>query len=104
MKQATQNQLMHTESFESFESFEAHWLAQGFDEALQREWAPDTLLEMHSHPFGVQAVVTQGEMWLTCQGKTRHLRTGDQFALDRDLPHAERYGPEGAAYWVARKN
>lgn len=101
MKRATQNQLMSTESFESFE---AHWLAQGFDEALQREWAPDTVLETHSHPFGVQAVVTRGEMWLTCQGKTRHLRPGDHFALERDVPHAERYGPEGAAYWVARKN
>ena len=91
-------------STESFESFEAHWLAQGFDEALQREWAPDTVLETHSHPFGVQAVVTRGEMWLTCQGKTQRLRSGDCFALERDVPHAERYGPEGAAYWVARKN
>lgn len=89
---------------ESFEAFEAHWLAQGFDEVVERDWAPHTVLETHSHPFGVQAVLTRGEMWLTLNGKTLHLRAGDTFALERDAPHAERYGPEGAAYWVARKN
>ena len=44
---------------ESFEAFKAHWLAQGFDEVLERDWAPHTVLETHSHPFGVQAVVTR---------------------------------------------
>jgi hypothetical protein len=24
--------------------------------------------------------------------------------LDANVPHAERYGPAGASYWVARKN
>jgi hypothetical protein len=43
-------------------------------------------------------------MWLDCGGETRHLRAGDEFALDDGAPHAERYGPEGATYWVARRN
>jgi hypothetical protein len=34
---------------------------------------------------------------------TRHLRPGDGFQLARDEPHAERYGAEGAIYWVARR-
>jgi hypothetical protein len=29
---------------------------------------------------------------------------GDAFALDRDVPHAERYGVAGAVVWVARRN
>ena len=33
----------------------------------------------------------------------RHLRPGDEFTLDREVPHAERYGPEGATYWAARR-
>jgi len=49
-------------------------------------------------------VVTQGEMWLTCDGETRHLLPGDTFALSRGQQHAERYGSEGATYWVARRN
>lgn len=89
---------------ESFEAFQAHWLAQGFDEVLERDWAPNTVLETHSHPFAARAVVTRGEMWLRVGGNTQHLRPGDAFALERDVPHAERYGPDGATYWVARKS
>lgn len=88
----------------SFDEFQQKSLANGFDEVLEREWAPHTVLATHTHPFGVHAIVTRGEMWLTMQGKTQHLKPGDTFELDRDVPHDERYGPEGAAYWVARKN
>jgi hypothetical protein len=42
-------------------------------------------------------------MWLSCEGHTRHLLPGDRFKLQRDVPHAERYGPQGATYWVARR-
>ena len=43
-------------------------------------------------------------MWLTVDTQTRHLRPGDRFDLAHDVPHAERYGSEGATYWVARRN
>lgn len=88
----------------NFDTFRTQSLAAGFDEVLERQWAPDTVLATHTHPFAVQAVVTQGELWLGCSGETRHLRPGDTFTLERDVPHDERYGPEGATYWVARKN
>lgn len=92
---------MHTTTFEAFK---ADATAAGFDEVLERRWAPGTVLDTHSHAFGVEAVVTQGEMWLTCEGQTRHLTQGAGFSLVPGLPHAERYGPEGATYWVARRN
>ena len=87
-----------------FAQFEAAALAQGFDEVLAREWAPLTVLDTHTHPFAVQAVVVAGEMWLTEGGQTRHLVVGHTFELARDEPHAERYGAVGATYWVARRN
>jgi quercetin dioxygenase-like cupin family protein len=87
----------------SFEAFEAKARAVGFDEALVREWAPDTVIDTHTHAFDADAVVTQGEMWLTCAGSTRHLLPGDTFSLAAEVPHAERYGPQGATYWVARR-
>lgn len=88
----------------SFEAFQAAALAAGFDEALERRWEPGTVLDTHGHPFDVEAVVTEGEMWLTCGDATRHLRPGDTFTLARDTPHAERYGPQGATYRVARRH
>ena len=88
----------------SFDDFKQKAMAAGFDEVIAREWAPHTVLDTHTHPFAVHAILTRGEMWLTMHGQTRRLQPGDMFELDRDVPHDERYGAEGAAYWVARKN
>lgn len=88
----------------SLEGFRAKALAAGFDEVLERQWAPNTVVDTHTHDFDVDAVLVRGEMWLSCQGGTAHLRAGDRFTLARQVPHGERYGAEGAAYWVARRN
>ena len=71
---------------------------------LERRWAPGQIAETHTHPFDAQALVTEGEMWLTCGGETRHLHPGDTFHVPQGMPHSERYGPQGATYWVARRN
>jgi len=54
--------------------------------------------------FDADALVVQGEMWLTVNDVARHLQSGDSFALDAGVVHAERYGSEGATFWVARRN
>ncbi|TMB35998.1 MAG: hypothetical protein E6J62_08295 [Deltaproteobacteria bacterium] len=51
-----------------------------------------------------QAVVTEGEMWLTFGTHTQHLGVGDTFHVPLGTPHSEKYGPQGATYWVARRN
>ena len=89
---------------DSFETFAAHARALGFDEVVERRWDAGTVLATHTHPFAVSARVVQGEMWLTVGEAVRHLLPGDTFTLDREVPHAERYGDEGATYWVARRN
>lgn len=86
----------------SFDSFRSQAMARGFTEVLDRSWAPNTAVSPHSHPFRAQALLVQGEMWLTVEGKTRHLQPGDGFDLPAGLVHEERYGPQGATYWVAR--
>ncbi len=88
----------------TYEQFKTEALAQGFDEVLQRQWAPGTVVDSHSHSFSVSARVVQGELWLTVGDNTRHLLAGDTFTLSRDVAHAERYGDAGATFWVARRN
>lgn len=88
---------------QTFADFEAAALADGFDAALERHWPAGTVLDTHTHPFDARAVVTQGEMWLTVGDTTQHLLPGSPFALAREIPHSERYGAEGATYWVARR-
>ena len=88
----------------TFKEFETQALAEGFDEVLERSWPADAVLDTHTHPFALKARVVRGEMWLTIADQTRHLRPGDDFALESEVAHAERYGTEGATYWVARRN
>ncbi|GAC1436911.1 MAG: hypothetical protein NVSMB6_32860 [Burkholderiaceae bacterium] len=87
-----------------FSVFETEARAAGYDEAVERRWEPNRQLDTHSHPFDAEAVVVQGEMWLSCEGTTRHLHAGDTFKLSRGTLHEERYGTAGTTYWVARRN
>ncbi len=87
----------------TFEEFRAQALARGCDEAIERDWEPHTVLDTHSHPFTADALVVAGEMWLTQDGVERRLERGDTFHVPAGTPHAERYGAEGAVYWVGRK-
>jgi hypothetical protein len=78
--------------------------AAGYDEVVERAWAPGTVVDTHTHPFDVNALMVAGEMTLTLAGEApRRLRAGDTFQLAADVPHAEQYGPDGATYWVARR-
>ena len=91
-------------STESFEEFRIRSLKAGADEVVERRWAPGQVVATHTHAFDAQALVTEGEMWLTFGDETRHLRAGDTFHILPGTPHSERYGPKGATYWVARRN
>lgn len=87
-----------------FDAFRSDWLGRGWSEVLVRRWEPATVLEEHTHPFDANAVVVEGEMWLAMGGHERRLGPGDTFEVLRGTPHAERYGPQGATYWVARRD
>lgn len=86
----------------SYAEFEQAARAQGCSEVLERRWGPLTDLAPHTHGFGARALVVEGEMWLTVGEATRHLRPGDRFELAPQVLHSERYGADGAVYWVAR--
>ena len=88
----------------TYQAFEAAARAEGYDEVLVREWQPGQVLDEHRHPFAVKALVTRGDLWLTEGERVRHLKAGDGFELAREVPHAERYGEQGATFWVARRN
>jgi quercetin dioxygenase-like cupin family protein len=88
---------------QSFAEFEAQLLGQGFAEVLEKKYPPAAVIDTHVHPFAPKALVVAGEMWLTVEGHTEHLVSGSTFELEPNIPHAERYGPQGATYWVGRK-
>jgi mannose-6-phosphate isomerase-like protein (cupin superfamily) len=87
----------------TYDALRARSPMQGADEVLERHGPPDWVVDMHSHPFDADAVVTAGEMWLTREEGTQHLRKGDCFQIPAGMLHSERFGPEGATYRVARR-
>lgn len=89
---------------EELQAFREQALAEGYEEPLLRQWEANTFLPTHTHPFDALAVLVRGDMVLSAEGRSQTLRAGDRFALTRDVPHEERYGPVGAAYWVARRH
>lgn len=88
---------------ETFAEFEAAANQRGCSAVLERRWAADAAVPEHAHDFAVTALVVQGRMWLTVGPATRELAPGDRFELDAGVAHAERYGSEGATFWVARR-
>ena len=88
----------------TYDAFHRHARETGADEVIERHWGPNQVVETHTHAFDADALVTAGEMWLTREDGTQHLRAGDTFRLPGGTPHSERYGPEGATYWVARRS
>lgn len=88
-----------------FESFRRDALARGFDQVAERQWPAGELVPEHTHPFAVEALVVAGEMWLGIDGAApQRLGPGARFALAAGQPHDERYGPDGATYWAARRH
>ena len=54
----------------TFPEFEAAAKARGFDEVLARRWDADVVIDTHRHAFAVEALVVDGEMWLTVGDET----------------------------------
>ena len=89
----------------TLDQFRTEMLGVGYNEVLERPWAPGTVVDTHTHPFEANAIVVQGEMWLAVDGgPERRLTASDRFHLLPNVPHTERYGAEGATYWVARRS
>lgn len=89
---------------QTFQEYEAEHRLQGFSEVVERHWPPLTVLESHEHEFHAKALVVTGDMWLTENGETHWLHAGSTFELAAGVAHAERYGSDGATYWVARRS
>jgi quercetin dioxygenase-like cupin family protein len=87
----------------NFQDFESDLHAQGFDEVVEVNWPPLTIVDTHVHAFAAKALVVRGEMWLTVGDRTQRIQPGGTFQLAKEEPHSERYGHEGATYWVGRR-
>ena len=57
----------------------------------------------HSHPFDVRAMVMEGALTLSCDGKAVTYTPGQIFSMPKGCLHFESYGDEGAVVLLGRK-
>ncbi|MEM5458266.1 hypothetical protein VSR69_25950 [Paraburkholderia phytofirmans] len=53
------------------ESFKADLTNTGYQEVLEKTYAPNQFIETHKHPFRARAVITAGEMTISWGGFAR---------------------------------
>jgi len=85
------------------EQFKSELKQAGYDEVLEKTYAPNTFIDTHSHPFSARALIISGQMEISCGAEAHEYRVGDIFELEAHRIHTERYGPAGASYVVGRK-
>jgi quercetin dioxygenase-like cupin family protein len=87
---------------EKIAAFEAQLKQAGCEQILDRVYGPNEYVALHSHEFAARAIVTAGEVSISCNEVVTCYRVGDIFELPAGQPHTEQYGPLGASYRVGR--
>jgi quercetin dioxygenase-like cupin family protein len=83
--------------------FEAQLRAEGYPEIRFNQYKPNQHNPEHSHPFDVHALVVEGDITLTVEGKATRYAAGDEFKMAAGCRHIEDIGPEGVRYLVGRR-
>ena len=85
------------------EHFTARLQAEGYPEVRINELEPNRRNAEHQHPFDVLALVLEGEITLTVEGRARTYRAGEEFSMQAGCRHVEDIGPQGVKYLVGRR-
>jgi quercetin dioxygenase-like cupin family protein len=82
--------------------FEEQLKAEGYPEVRFNQYQPNHHAAEHSHPFDVHALVLEGEITLTVDGRATRYGVGDDFRMAAGCRHVEDVGPQGVRYIVGR--
>lgn len=77
--------------------------ASGFSQPERLSREANLYNAEHTHEFDVEAFIVEGELSVTTADGVTVCKSGDRFSLARDIPHEERYGPDGAEILVAKR-
>ncbi len=77
----------HPEAKIPFEGVSSRLVQAGDQQFIFMEFSKDVEIPPHSHN-AQWGVVLKGEMEITINGKTRILRKGDSYSIDKDIVHS----------------
>jgi hypothetical protein len=84
--------------------FEQKLKASGYPEIRTNQLPPNCHNDEHAHPWDVHALVLEGDITLTVDGKKRKYGAGDEFVMVTGCKHIEDVGPQGVKYLVGRRD
>jgi mannose-6-phosphate isomerase-like protein (cupin superfamily) len=76
---------------------------EGFAHTYVWEDRPNAFYSDHTHAGLTAHIILDGEMTLTCGGKSETFRVGDRCDVPAGTLHAARMGPSGCRYLVGEK-
>lgn len=86
------------------EAFKRQLIADGYLEIAEKTMEPGLVIEAHSHPYDVRALVMAGTAKIACSGEAaREFRAGDILEVEAGQEHTEHYGPHGYTFLVGRR-
>lgn len=77
--------------------------AEGFSHTYVWEDGPGASYPDHTPRATTAHIILDGEMTVTCQGKTQTCRLGERFDVPANAVHSARMGPKGCLYLVGEK-
>ena len=84
-------------------AFEARLKAEGYPEIRTNALEANRHNPEHTHPWDVLALVLDGDITLTIDGKARKYAVGEEFRMQAGCRHIEDAGPSGVRYLVGRR-
>ena len=85
------------------QEFRDQLAADGITNVVMVEREANGGMDTHSHPFEARLLILEGDITIVVDGVTRHCGPGETFRLGADVPHIEKYGPQGVRYLAGRK-
>jgi quercetin dioxygenase-like cupin family protein len=76
---------------------------EGFEHSYVWQDRPNAFYSDHTHAALTAHIILDGEMTLTCGGKTETYRMGDRCDVAAGAVHSARMGPQGCRYVVGEK-
>jgi quercetin dioxygenase-like cupin family protein len=76
---------------------------EGFTHMYVWEDGPGVCYPDHTHPTETAHVIVEGQMTVTCQGKTQTYKAGERFDVPANTIHSAQMGPKGCRYLIGEK-
>src|SRR5689334_24012055 len=84
--------------------FEQKLRASGYPEIRTNQLPANCHNDEHAHAWDVHALVLEGDITLTVEGKAKKYGAGDEFTMTKGCKHIEDVGPQGVKYLVGRRD